>query len=163
MAVVHLYGPKPRLSIYNVVKWSLRVNWVQYEPNLRIHLLGICTYANTPILAPWTKFWPHGPNFDQISQIRSVISYLGQKKLHLTVKSGPVWKFQIFDPSGPPKPKIGPPRPRWGPGTQKRAWIILVQSNNDHWWQKINFGKGQLFLCFFHLIWPNCSCMILFI
>ena len=73
----------------------------------------------------------------------------------LTVKNGPVWKFQIFDPSGPPKPKIGPPRPRWGRGTQKRALIILVHSNNDHWWQKINFGKGN-FLCLFHLIWPLC-------
>ena len=31
----------------------------------------------------------------------------------------------------------------------KRAFIILVHSNNDYWWQKINFGKGQLFLRFF--------------
>ena len=79
MAVVHLYGPKPRLSIYNVVKWSLRVNWVQYEPNLKIPILGICTYANTPILVVLGLFWPHGPNFDQISQIHSVTSYLGPK------------------------------------------------------------------------------------
>ena len=36
----------------------------------------------------------------------------------------------------------------------KRALIILVQSNNDHWWQKINFGKGQL-LCVFFFIWSD--------
>ena len=97
-----LIWPKPRLSIYNVVKWSLRVNWVQYEPNLRIHLLGICTYA---ILAPWTKFWPHGPNFDQISQIRSVISYLGQKNCISRSKVVQFGNFKFSTLQDPQNPK----------------------------------------------------------
>ena len=94
-------------------------------------------------LRNWVKIWPLGPK-----NARNVNDNASPGE------NNPLWKFKTLDPSGPPKPKIGPPRPRWGPGTQKRAWIILVQSNNDHWWQKINFGKGQLFLCFFHLIWP---------
>ena len=97
---------------------------MQYGPNLNIQILGICTYVNTPILVILGIFWPQESNFDQISQIFSVTSYLGQK-LHHTVKIGQLWKFQIFYSSRPPKPKIGP-------GMLKRALIILVQSNNDH-------------------------------
>ena len=40
-----------------------------------------------------------------------VLEAIQVKKLHLTVKIGPVWKSKIFDPSGPPKPKIGPQGP----------------------------------------------------
>ena len=121
MAVVHLYGPKPRLSIYNVVKWSLRVNWVQYEPNLRIHFLGICTYANTPILVVLGIFWPHGPNFDQISQIPSVTSYLGQR--NCTSRS----KFVQFGnsnfwPLKTPKTQNWPPKALMGPQNAKKGF-----------------------------------------
>ena len=82
---------------------------MQYEPNLRIHLLGICTYANTPILAPWTKFWPHGPNFDQISQIRSVISYLGQKNCISRSKVVQFGNFKFSTLQDPQNPKLAPP------------------------------------------------------
>ena len=34
---------------------------------------------------------------------------------------------------------------------------ILVQSNNDHWWQEINFGKGQLVCVFFIYLTVYCS------
>ena len=40
-----------------------------------------------------------------------------------------------------------------GPHRGLGVGTILVQSNNDHWLQKINFGKGQFFCVFFHLIW----------
>ena len=63
--------------------------------------------------------------------------------------------FKFFTLQDPHNPKFAPHSPRM----RKRALNILVQSNNDHWWQKIDFGKGQLFLCFFHLIWPqNITC-----
>ena len=42
-------------------------------------ILGMCTYASTLILVVLGIFWLHGPNFDQISQIPSVTSYLGPK------------------------------------------------------------------------------------
>ena len=63
---------------------------------LKIPILEICTYVDTPILVVLGIFWSHEPNFDHISQIPSVTNYLG-KKMHLILKIGPVWKFQIFD------------------------------------------------------------------
>ena len=144
MAVVHLYGPKPRLSIYNVVKWSLRVNWVQYEPNLRIHFLGIGTYANTPILAPWTKFWPHGPNFDQIYQIRSVISHLGQKSCISRSKVVQFGNFKFSTLQDPQNPKLAPHGPD---GAQERkkglessqSSPIMITDDKKSILERVNF------------------------
>ena len=65
----------------------------------------------------------------QISQISSFTSYLGQRNC---IKIGPVWKCQIYYPSVLPKTKIGPQGPDEAPEWQKKALIILVQSNNDH-------------------------------
>ena len=66
------------------------------------------------------QFWPHGPNFDQISQIPSVTAIYVKK---ISVKNGPVWKFQIFDPSEPPKPKIGP-QTQCGLGKRKSTFCV---------------------------------------
>ena len=46
-----------------------------------------------------------------------------------------------------PKPQIGPESPRWGLGMPKLA--LIIQSNDDHWWQKLNFGKGHFLGAFF--------------
>ena len=83
----------------------------------------MCTHVTTPFLVVLGIFWPQGPNFKLLKFL--VLQAMYVKKLHLTVKIGPVWKVQIFYSSQPPKPKIGP-------GMLKRALIILVQSNNDH-------------------------------
>ena len=42
--------------------------------------------------------------------------------MHLTVKIGPVWKFQSFYPSGPPKPKIGPAKTLMRPRNAKKCF-----------------------------------------
>ena len=97
---------------------------MQYEPNLKILILSICTYVKAQILVVLGTFWPHWTKFIKFL----VLEAIQVKKLHLTVKIGPVWNSKIFDPSGPPKPKIGPQ----GPRMPRRALIIIVQSNNDH-------------------------------
>ena len=115
----------------------------------QFRIVGICTYANTPILIVLGIFWLHGPNFDQISQIPSVTSYLGKKKMHLTVKMVQFGNFEFLALQHPHNPKLASMDAR----TPKRALIILFQFNNDHGWQKINFGKDQLFCAFF--IWSD--------
>jgi len=123
--------------------------WELIECNVN-QVWGYTFWECAPMQVP--QFWPHGPNFGPMDQIWPSFSnswccgLFGSRKLYLAVKSGPVWKFQIFDPRDPQGPELAP----HGPGTQRGAWIILVQSNDDRWWQGINFGKGQLFLCFFH-------------
>ena len=57
--------------------------------------------------------------------------------------SRPFWNFGPFRT---PKVLLGP----WNAK-------ILVQSNNDQWWKKSIFKKGQFCWCLFHMIWPHWS------
>ena len=114
------------VSIYNVVKWSLRVNWVQYEPNLKI---PIWEYTPMWILQVWSYFGPMG----QISQISSFTSYLGQRNVSKLVQFGNV-KYITLQYSQ--KTKLSPKAPMRPLNGKKKALIILVQSNHDHWWKK---------------------------
>ena len=78
--------------------------------------------------------------------------------MYLEVKNGPVWKFEILaieDPKTLTRPRKAPR----GPGTPKLA--LIIQSNHDHWWQKINFRRGQFFGVFY-LIWPFGNVQFLF-
>ena len=57
------------------------------------------------------QFWPHGPNFDQISQICSVISYLGQKNCISQSKVVQFGNFKFSTLQDPQNPKLAPHGP----------------------------------------------------
>ena len=65
------------------------------------------------------QFWPHGPNFDQISQIRSVISYLGQKNCISRSKMVQFGNFKFSTLQDPQNPKLAPHGPDGAPERKK--------------------------------------------
>ena len=66
----------------------------------------MCTHVNTPFLVVLGIFWPQGPNFKLLKFL--VLQAMYVKKLHLTVKIGPVWKFKFVTSQDPQNPKLAP-------------------------------------------------------
>ena len=64
------------------------------ETKLEDTHFGNTHLCNTPVLVVLGILWPHGPNFDHISQIPNVTSYLGQKDCTLLSKMVLFGKFK---------------------------------------------------------------------
>ena len=76
----------------------------------------------TAIMDPKSQFLVphfHGPNFDQIYQIRSVISYLGQKSCISRSKVVQFGNFKFSTLQDPQNPKLAPHGPDGAPERKK--------------------------------------------
>ena len=92
-----------------------RKRLLRQRRNWKIPIFGIRISANTPIMVVLGILWPHGPNFDQISQIPSFTSYLGQKDCTSQSKIVQFGKFKFLvlqDPQTQNRPTRAPMWPR---------------------------------------------------
>ena len=85
------------------------------ETKLEDTHFGNTHLCNTPVLVVLGILWPHGPNFDHISQIPNVTSYLGQKDCTSQSKIVQFGKFKFLvlqDPQTQNRPTRAPMWPR---------------------------------------------------
>ena len=89
------------------------------ETKLEDTHFGNTHLCNTPVLVVSGILWPHGPNFDHISQIPNVTSYLGQKDCISRSKVVQLGNFKFSTLQDPQNPKLAPHGPDGTPEREK--------------------------------------------